>query len=275
MRMMLAICMLFTSVHSFANNSYYPISSIVKFQDINTTSSELKNEIFDLSDKFHIIQTDGSQILADICNATETCNSQRRDQTYNEARKIMFGQLFLENIGSHKYAVKDVYCNITIDETKGAGPNKIPNSKFINCEHTWPQSKFTKDFSNELQKSDLHHLFPSDMRANTIRSNRPFADVDGKITHNECIDSKTGSARVSTVRSFEPPSEHKGNVARAIYYFSTRYRMKIDAVQARYLKAWNEEDPVDLEELERNDSIMKLQGNRNPFIDFPELINRL
>ena len=51
--------------------------------------------------------------------------------------------------------------------------------------------------------------------------------------------------------------------------------MKIDAVQARYLKAWNEEDPVDLEELERNDSIMKLQGNRNPFIDFPELINRL
>ena len=273
---MLAICLLLTSVHCLADLSYYPHSSLVKFQNEKTTSSVLKNEIFNLSDKFHVLHSDGTQTLADVCDPLETCTTQRRDQTYTEARKFMFGNLFLEKMGNNRYAVKDVYCNIVIDEKKGAGPDRIPNSQYMNCEHTWPQSKFTKEFSNELQKSDLHHLFPSDMKANSIRSNNPFADVDGKITHSECSDSKNGNARIAqNIRAFEPPSEHKGNVARAIYYFSTRYKMKIDSTQVRNLKAWNEEDPVDQEEIERNAGIMKLQGNRNPFIDFPELINRL
>ena len=51
--------------------------------------------------------------------------------------------------------------------------------------------------------------------------------------------------------------------------------MNIDATQAHYLKIWNDEDPVDQEERERNEKISKMQGNRNPFVDFPELVNRL
>lgn len=276
MKTMLAICLLLTSVQGLANLSYYPQSTLVKFQDVKATSSELRNEIFNLSDKFHVLHPDGSQTLAEECKVNESCTYQRRDQTYTEARKIMFGNLFLESLAGKRYAVKDVYCNIVIDETKGAGPNKIPNPQYMNCEHTWPQSKFTNEFSSELQKSDLHHLFPTDMRANSVRSNNPFADVDGKFAHSDCHDSKNGIALgTPNTRSFEPPIEHKGNVARAIYYFSTRYKMNIDATQAKYLKIWNAEDPVDQEELERNESIMKLQGNRNPFIDYPELINRL
>ena len=64
-------------------------------------------------------------------------------------------------------------------------------------------------------------------------------------------------------------------MSRALYYFSTRYKMPIDATQAKYLKIWNEEDPVDEAELQRNNAIMKEQGNRNPFIDYPGLISRL
>jgi len=273
---MLALCLLITSIESLAGLTYYPKSTMALFQDAKATSSEIKTEIFNLSDKFHVIREDSFDTLADTCPTNATCTSQRRDQTYTEARKIMFGNLFLETLGPGRYAVKEVYCNIVVDETKGVGPNKIPSGNFINCEHTWPQSKFTKEFSSELQKSDLHHLFPSDMRANSTRSNNPFANVDGKATHAQCQDSKIGVALDNpSIRSFEPPSEHKGNVARAIYYFSTRYKINIDATQAKYLKIWNEEDPVDMEELERNESIMKLQGNRNPFIDYPELMTRL
>lgn len=276
MKTMLALYLLFASVQSFAELNYYPHSSIVKFQDEKTTKSELKDEIFELSDKFHVLHSDGSQTLANECNIEDTCTHQRRDQTYSEARKIMFGNLFLENLGTNNYAIKDVYCNITIDQSKGAGPNKIPNSQYMNCEHTWPQSKFTSVFPTELQKSDLHHLFPVDMRANSTRNNHPFANVNGKFTHSECHDSLIGVAYdTAKTRAFEPPIEHKGNVARAIYYFSTRYKINIDATQVKFLKTWNNEDPVDQEELERNERIMKLQGNRNPFIDFPELINRL
>ena len=276
MKTMLALCLFFISFENFAALNYYPKESLAKFQDSKVSSYDLKNEIFKLSDKFHVIHEDAHDTLADSCPIDATCTSQRRDQTYTEARKIMFGNLFLETLGNNRYAVKEVYCNIITDESKGVGPNKIPDSRFINCEHTWPQSKFTKEFSTELQKSDLHHLFPSDMRANSTRSNNPFAEVNGKFTHSECLDSKIGNALGNpSIRSFEPPTEHKGNVARAIYYFSTRYKIDIDATQTKYLKIWNEEDPVDQEELERNDRIMQLQGNRNPFVDYPELINRL
>jgi deoxyribonuclease-1 len=276
MKTVLTIGLYLLALDCFANITFYPNTTIEKFNSPDTTSQELLQEIFNLSEKIHIKHNDQNDTLDDLCPANAECTFQKKDATYEQARKLMFGQLFLETSSNGKYLLKEVYCNITVDESAGIGPNKIPNPKYINCEHTWPQSKFSKNFSAELQKSDLHHLFPSDMKANSTRNNYPFADVLGKITHANCLDSKIGNAISSpNVRSFEPPIEHKGNVARAIYYFSTRYKMNIDSTQARYLKIWNEEDPVDEAERERNNKIMQLQGNRNPFIDYPELINRL
>lgn len=206
---------------------------------------------------------------------TVTAEQQRMDLTYSEARKIMFGDLFLEKIGPDRYQVKEVYCNITHDESAGVGPNKIPNPEMLNCEHTWPQSKFSKEFPSEIQKSDLHHLFPSDMQANSTRNNHPFAEVKGKPTADHCRDSKIGQAIDTTITAFEPPKEHRGNVARAMSYFSVRYKMPIDPVQKKYFTKWNDEDPVDAEERERHEKIVRIQGNRNPFIDHPDLIKRL
>ncbi|RYZ68005.1 MAG: nuclease, partial [Proteobacteria bacterium] len=74
---------------------------------------------------------------------------------------------------------------------------------------------------------------------------------------------------------FEPPDAHKGNVARALFYFSVRYNIKIDPIEENFLKAWNKADPVDQEESGRNEAIMKIQGNRNPFVDFPELADSI
>ena len=276
MKTMLTLALLLSVMDAFATSRFYPQSTLVKLQDEKTNSADLREEIFNLGDKVHAIYENGSDTLHDVCPTNANCILQRRDVTYTEARQMMFGELFLEDMGQGKYSLKEVYCNIELDQTKGVGPGKIPNPNFVNCEHTWPQSKFSKQFPSELQKSDLHHLFPSDMRANSTRSNHPFAEVSGKATHNNCQDSQIGFAIDDhNVKSFEPPREHKGNVARALFYFSTRYKIKIDDLQAKYLKIWNEEDPVDAAEMERNEKIMKLQGNRNPFIDYPELINRL
>ena len=272
---MLMLFLVFHALSVTASVTYYPDSTLEKFSSDKTTPEEIRVELFNLSAKIHIVHLDRNDTLADSCPNKERCVTQKTNLTYEEARKIMFGELFLENHGNGKYSIKDAYCNIKIDERNGAGPGKIPNPQVMNCEHTWPQSKFSKNFPAELQKTDLHHLFPVDMKANSTRGNNPFADVVGKITHANCQDSKIGNAIETNIRSFEPPIEHKGNVARAIYYFSTRYKMDIDATQAKYLKIWNEEDPVDQEELERNEKIMKMQGNRNPFVDFPELVNRL
>jgi deoxyribonuclease-1 len=87
--------------------------------------------------------------------------------------------------------------------------------------------------------------------------------------------SKIGIEIGPDIKSFKPPVEHVGKETRAIYYFATRYKMDIDPTYEKCLEIWNAEDPVDQEELERNEKIMQLQGNHNPFIDYPELVNRL
>ena len=41
------------------------------------------------------------------------------------------------------------------------------------------------------------------------------------------------------------------------------------------LKLWNKLDPVsDVEKL-RNNTVQKIQGNRNPFVDYPELVDQI
>jgi hypothetical protein len=275
MKTLIIVFFAFLSFNIFATITYYPASTLDKFGSSHTSINDLQQEIFDLSAKYHVMHLGSHDTLSDDCPKNSFCQSQKIDFTYDQARKLMFGNLFLEDLGHGKYLVKDVYCNSLTSEVDGVGPDKIPNPQLINCEHTWPQSKFSKNFPSELQKTDLHHLYPADMKANSTRSNNPFADVVGRETHSKCRDSKIGTAIGDQVKSFEPPTEHKGNVARAIYYFSTRYKMSIDPVQSKHLKQWNLSDPVDQEEILRNEKIFKLQGNRNPFIDFPELINRL
>lgn len=192
---------------------------------------------------------------------------------YGPAKKFLFGQLHLKKDSTGDYYVEDVYCQKVVNS--GVGPGNVPDQNKINTEHTWPQSKFVGGFSNEMQKSDLHHLFPTDSKANSTRGNYEFSDVSvNKNLGSDCSTSKSGpSVTQGGTNFFEPPTSHKGNVARAIFYFSVRYKVAISQGQEEVLKRWNEIDPVDQEEIERNDAIEKIQGNRNPFIDFPSLAN--
>lgn len=184
---------------------------------------------------------------------------------YNQARKDLLGNMAVYK-DSGTYFVKDVYCE---SDYVSPGLGRIPNNSVINVEHTWPQSKFGGNYKR-FQKSDLHHLYPTDSQLNSIRGNNPFGNVTKESQTTKCPQSKIGYERSGRI-VFEPPQAHKGNVARALFYFSIRYKMPIDDVQEQTLKEWNIEDPVDEEELIRNDQVEQFQGNRNPFIDEPEL----
>jgi hypothetical protein len=198
---------------------------------------------------------------------------------YDEARRQIFGKLSLQQDGK-EYFVKDVYCEQVYSHRDYPqlqfGPNTYPeNGDIINTEHTWPQSRFTNRYPHVLQKSDIHHLFPSDSKMNSSRSALHFGDVVEKVEPLKCATAALGHAPTTGEIIFEPPPAHKGNVARAIFYFATRYEMKVSDQEEAFLRKWNQQDPVDQAEMNRNNEIEKIQGNRNPFIDFPELVDQV
>lgn len=193
-------------------------------------------------------------------------------ESYRNARKSILQQLHLKK-DNRGYFVKDVYCEKNF--RKNVGPHTMPNHSELNIEHTWPQSRFSSRFPRNVQKVDLHHLFPSDSRSNSSRGNFHFSQFGsgGRSVFDGCETSKMGKINETGADGFEPPREHKGNVARALFYFAIRYHIRIPEYEEFFLRQWHLIDPVDSSEELRNDEIEAIQGNRNPFIDEPELID--
>ncbi len=136
----------------------------------------------------------------------------------------------------------------------------------FNTEHTFPQSLFT---SQEPMRSDLHHLFPTDDLSNNTRGDDPF----GVVTN----PSWTSGGSKSDGTLFEPRDEHKGRAARSMFYFVLRYQNYSNFLnsQESILRNWHEIFPPDQVERRRNDDIFSFQNNRNPFVDYPQFVERI
>ena len=74
---------------------------------------------------------------------------------------------------------------------------------------------------------------------------------------------------------YTPPVPHRGNIARALFYFSMHYNLPISKAEETILREWNKNDPVDANEIRRHEGIAKYQKVRNPFVDHPELADRV
>ena len=157
----------------------------------------------------------------------------------------------------------------------------------INTEHTWPRSR-----GAELDPalSDLHHLFSSDSAANERRSNYPYGLIRGTVLWTSTpVAGGTEVSRLGYASGtsgtivFEPRLSVRGDIARGLLYFYLRYNTDRPngysllnfAFERDMLLAWSREDPVDAWERVRNDAVFRAQGNRNPFIDWPELVDLL
>ena len=73
----------------------------------------------------------------------------------------------------------------------------------------------------------------------------------------------------------EPTAGVRGNLARAYLYMSFQYRIPIHNKLENKLRFWHFEDPPDKAENSRNSLIELIQGNRNPFIDSPEIVKNV
>jgi hypothetical protein len=173
---------------------------------------------------------------------------------YDAARDVMFSE-----IDNRDGKVTCVYTGLRFPA--GKRPGKGPGGEM------WPQGSFQK---REPMRSDLHHLFPSEYESNHERGSKPFAELGD----DEGMAVGRLGAR-STEDAFEPPPGHKGNVARAMFYFSVQYSLAIPESTEAVLRDWHREDPVDEAERERNQSVYSHQNSRNYFVDQPELEARI
>lgn len=69
---------------------------------------------------------------------------------------------------------------------------------------------------------------------------------------------------------YEPPPAHRGPIARKVMYFLASYptllRRQVPPDELRLLGAWHLEHGADTDERRLDDTIYRLQGNRNPFV---------
>ena len=158
---------------------------------------------------------------------------------------------------------------------------KWDGTKTWNKEHCWPQSLGW--FGTEVGAgSDAHHIRPTDSTINSKRSSHKYGEVpDGSfVVSGKATGYVTTKSRYKN-GIFEPRDEVKGDVARILFYLMIRYneadsyKLTTVATSVEMLLRWNEADPVDSWEMNRNNVIEGIQGNRNPFIDHPELASVL
>ncbi len=183
--------------------------------------------------------------------------------------------------------VWDMYSDITnYTFGKEQGLNYTEEGDAYNREHSFPKSWFDDAYP---MYTDLFHLYPTDGYVNGRRSNYPFGEVKTTTWASHGSFSKVGTSAISGYSGtvFEPADEYKGDFARTYFYMATCYEDKIASWSCPMLAGnkypaysswaltmllrWATNDPVSQKEIDRNNEVYKIQGNRNPYIDYPGL----
>ncbi|MET3538216.1 endonuclease [Chryseobacterium limigenitum] len=231
-----------------------------------------------LKNKLSQIITDGHQAKTynGLWTAYQTTD---RDYFYENDGSIL--DIYSENpTGADPY-------NYTIG-TNQCG-NYTTEGNCYNREHIVPQSLFSEA---SPMVADVNFIRATDGKVNGMRSNYPFGKV-GSASFTSLNGSKLGTS-VSAGYSgivFEPIDAFKGDVARMIFYFVTRYQSQLGSFtsangtgdmlgttaypglqtwELNQLLDWNASDPVSPAEVSRNNATYIYQSNKNPFIDHPE-----
>ena len=176
------------------------------------------------------------------------------------------------------YGYNDTDGVFQTDRTRDKDSNCTSNqcTGLWNREHVFARSLANPslDVSFPSAGTDVHNLRSCDSQMNSSRSNRLFANGSGDAT-------------ITPQGHFYPGDEWKGDVARIIMYMYLRYPSQClanDAASGTNTNSpdmpdvflqWNTEDPISDFEIQRNNLIADIQGNRNPFIDNPYLATQI
>jgi hypothetical protein len=141
--------------------------------------------------------------------------------------------------------------------------------------------------------TDIHHLRAADWNVNAARGNKYFGNCI--VRGSDCqipATAETANDTAASVNTFLPPAVVRGDIARALFYMHARYSASnnngydlrltdcpLDDTSMAFLSEllqWHLDDPVSDKEMIRNNrACERWQGNRNPFVDKPDLAQDL
>ncbi len=220
----------------------------------------------------------GTQLLASI-------RAQYRPASLNGDNDDLYATIDRTTVGGQT-GVVCVYTGwfVPFDNNPSSDPSQdiFNNGAGLNQEHTWPQAQLNGGGS-AVSESDLHNLFPSQVSVNSDRGNLPFAEItDAQTTrwyrggppYNQTSVPGAFIDEYSEIRSgqsFEPREDHKGNVARAMFYIEAIYPEETGDAwftpQLPTLYAWHQADPITAADQGRSSRVATFQsGKENPFV---------
>ncbi len=190
----------------------------------------------------------------------------------------------------------DIYSNCRYRPSDNGSSAKNLGEGY-NREHSFPRSWFNGAVAP--MNTDVFHVYPTDIKVNSQRGNNPYGVcangtrlTNGSLVAKGKLGKSTYPGYNGTV--FEPDDEYKGDLARTYFYMVTCYKNELPnwpgSDQLDYwtnnykafstwtinmLMEWTRLDPVSEKEIKRNEAIYGIQGNRNPFIDHPELAEHI
>jgi len=229
--------------------------------DFTLTGDSLKEELSDL-----IIVTHSSPLEYTFSNSTDTWDViKQSDLSLLDNTSVLLVYGYDDNDQAFEN-------DRTRDKTLSC--HSSPCDGLWNREHVFPKSLASPSLStnNPGPGTDVHNLRSCDYVTNTWRGNSKFGN-------------QSGNSGVNSSGNWYPGDEWKGDVARIVMYMYLRYPSQckpnnVGVGASSYSNfgdmpnlflEWNQQDPVDQYELNRNDLIEINQGNRNPFIDNPFL----
>lgn len=112
-------------------------------------------------------------------------------------------------------------------------------------------------------EADMHNLVPAIGEINGDRSNFSYGMISGEPrAYGEPVNMEIEFKS----RTAEPPESAQGDIARTYFYMAERYNLQISSQQKKLFIAWNNLDPVDSWEREKNQRVKAIQGDENTFV---------
>lgn len=212
----------------------------------------------------------------------DTYNPSDVDGDYENARYINARNLMYTDVEwyySSQFNTGGIECIYT-GTFLALNQGHLPDSDTeMNCEHSWPKSRMENDQDSLLfshQESDIHILYPALPDVNKARGSYYYGNPVSSTRYYYNEQDNTEFAIIGKNSRdywvFKPRADRIGDIARSIFYFSVRWGKDVPYYEEDDLRKWYYQDPVDEIESSRNDNIADIQGNRNPFVDCPDLL---